>query len=69
MLQMELKLGTLGIPGEGDTRYTDSKPGGQIFEYDLVRDQPTPLQVGEGNELAVQRVLFDLYDLAATPMR
>jgi|GEM_PF-2798377 len=60
MLQAELRLGTLGIPGVGDTRYTDSKPNGQIFEYDLV--QGTALQVGEGNELAVQRVLWDLYD-------
>jgi hypothetical protein len=62
MLQMELKLGTLGIPNVGDTRYTDTKPNGQALEYDLAEGQPSPTQIGEGNELAVQRVLWEMYD-------
>jgi len=61
MLQKELKLGTLGIPNVGDTRYTDTKPNGQALEYDL-EGNPSPAQIGEGNELAVQRVLWDVYD-------
>jgi hypothetical protein len=66
MVQAELRLGRLGIPNVGDTSYTDTKPAGSPLEYDLEKTGSPP-SVGEGNERAVQRVLWDLYDTNADP--
>jgi uncharacterized repeat protein (TIGR01451 family) len=60
-VQAELNLGALGIPDVGDTQYTDTKPVGPDLEYDLeILDALS--SNGEGNEVAVQRTLWDLYD-------
>lgn len=63
MLQHEVPgLAQRGIPTVGDTLYTDTKPTRRRFEYDL---EASDLHgKGEGNELAVQRVLWDFYDNA-----
>jgi len=58
--QTELGLAMLGIPNVGDTRYTDTRPGGLDFGYDL--EVFNAYSMGEGNEVSVQRVLWDLYD-------
>lgn len=60
MMQLELGLDQLGIPTVGDTFYTDSKPATAPYEYDL--EQADSCGAGEGNEFAIQRVLFDFYD-------
>ena len=62
-LQSELNLRNLGVPDVGDTRYTDTKPDGSRFEYDL--EQASNADVGEGNENAIQRVLWDFFDNSA----
>ena len=60
-LQNELSLKRLGIPTVGDTRYTDTGPAGKKLDYDL-EDRNSKREVGEGNEAAIMRVLWDLYD-------
>lgn len=58
----DLNLAALGIPNLGDTRYTDTKPVGPDLDYDL--EAFNAFSVGEGNEISVQRSLWDLYDAA-----
>ncbi len=63
--QTEDQLASMNIPHLGDTRYTDVKPDGTRLEYDLENDRGRGGD-GEGNEVAVQRFLWDLYDTSAT---
>jgi hypothetical protein len=58
--QNEQNLGTLGIPNLGDTSYTDTKPAGPDFGYDI--ETGTTAQTGEATERALMRVLWDVYD-------
>ena len=60
MAQAELGLAALGIPNVGDTSYTDLRPGGNPVAYDLA-SPANPSDRGEGDEVAVQRVLYDFY--------
>lgn len=61
MVQAEMNLAALNIPNVGDMMYTDLIPGGNII-YSL--ETFNAWSMGEGNEISVQRVLWDLYDNA-----
>ncbi|WP_459556759.1 hypothetical protein [Lacunimicrobium album] len=65
MMHRDKNLSILGIPNLGDTRYTDTKPNGVHLEYDL-ESAIGGGGFGEGNEVAVQRVLWDCYDAGGT---
>ncbi len=56
--QAELNLAALGVPRVGDTTYQDVEDGSVV--YSLETDNNTGR--GEDNEVAVQRLLWDLYD-------
>ncbi|MEM7298146.1 MAG: hypothetical protein AAF391_07755 [Bacteroidota bacterium] len=58
--QSELELGKLDIPYLGDTEYNDIKPDADEIRYDL--ELLTDQYRGERNEVAIQRILWDLYD-------
>jgi len=60
LAQKEMNLASMGIPNLGDLFYTDTKPGGDDLEYNLERSDGT--LHGEGDELAIQNALWDLYD-------
>lgn len=61
LMQSQKNLALMNVPNLGDTRYTDTKPSGMSLEYDIENDFDTG-GAGEGNEIAVQRILWDLYD-------
>ncbi len=56
--QTALATASLGVPGVGDTSYSDTEDAD--FSYDL----ETERGVGEDNELSVQTALWDLVDAA-----
>lgn len=58
--QQFLGAASLGVPNVGDSRYTDDRDVNG-FSYDL-ESQAGGASAGEDNELAVQRILYDLYD-------
>jgi hypothetical protein len=60
--QILFGLGGLGITNVGDTRYDDTEES--TFGYDL-EDESADNLVGEGNERANMRVLWDLWDSAS----
>jgi hypothetical protein len=62
LMQQEGALGALGIPFVADSRYTDTKPSGSALDYDLDQGTTAAGQGGEGDELAIQRALWDAYD-------
>ncbi|MCE7028115.1 transthyretin-like family protein [Jiella avicenniae] len=65
LAQRAMGLDSLGIPDVGDTRYIDTKPTLSALEYDLEAELPPGSSGGEGNELTIQRALFDIYDASA----
>ena len=57
----QTELGLAGIPTVGDTSYTDTRPDpADTIVYDL--ETFNAWSMGEGSEMSVQRVLWDLYD-------
>ncbi|MFQ6070835.1 MAG: VWA domain-containing protein [Candidatus Aminicenantales bacterium] len=61
MTQAEIGLDALGIPNLGDTNYTDTKPNpANNLDYDLEIEDGC--SQGEGNERALMRIFWDLYD-------
>jgi len=57
----QTELGLAGIPTVGDTSYTDTRPNpADTIVYDL--EAFNAWSMGEGNEMSVQRVLWDMYD-------
>ena len=56
--QVELNLASLNVPRVGDTLYEDLEDGS--LSYNL--ETQSGIGVGEDNEVAVQRLLWDLYD-------
>ena len=63
--QRDFGLPGLGIPTVGDASYTDTEAGN--FSYSLENDSSPPASQdgigrGEDNEIAVQRILWDLVD-------
>ena len=63
--QMELGLGATQAPRVGDTVYTDTINGFGGFSYGLETNSgpgADSLGIGEDNEIAVQRLLWDMYD-------
>jgi len=60
LAQTVMHLESLGIPTVGDTSYTDLRPGGVSVIYDLEADTG-PSDRGEGDEVAVQRVMWDFF--------
>ncbi len=58
--QREQNLAALGIPNLGDTSYTDTKPTGPDFTYDI--ESGTTGQTGEATERAIMRLFWDTYD-------
>ena len=61
-LQIAVNAASFGVPKAGDTRYDDTA---NAFGYDLENNTSLARGNGEDNELAVQRILWDLAD---TPM-
>lgn len=63
--QQELGLASLNVPRVGDTRYSDRADDGTLGpDYDL--ETPGDLSIGgEGNERAIMRLFWDLYDNVA----
>lgn len=66
--QQKLNLALLGVPRVGDVLYTDT--GESNFFYSLETNSAPPSSgdangLGEDNEIAVQRVLWDLQDSAS----
>jgi hypothetical protein len=59
--QQVLNLASLGVPRVGDVSYTDT--GESNFTYSL--EAQDNLGLGEDNEIAVQRMLWDLFDTPA----
>jgi hypothetical protein len=59
--QQILNLASLNVPRVGDVSYTDT--GESNFTYSL--EAQDNLGLGEDNELAVQRILWDLFDTPA----
>ncbi len=57
--QLRMGASALNVPNVGDTAYTDTIDAS--INYDL-ENNAAPVDMGEDNELTVQRVLFDLYD-------
>jgi hypothetical protein len=58
--QSEMGLAALGIPNLADTNYTDTKPAGADLDFDL--EVEDGVSKGEGNERAIMRTYWDLYD-------
>jgi len=58
--QQVLGLASLNVPRVGDTTYQDVEDGSVV--YDLEGEDS--VGIGEDNEVAVQRLLFDLFDSA-----
>jgi hypothetical protein len=58
-LQRAMHADTFNVPTAGDTRYTDSANG---IDYDLENNVSVSRGRGEDNELAVQRILWDVFD-------
>ena len=58
--QQILGLASLNVPRVGDTTYQDLEDGSVV--YDLEGEDS--VGIGEDNEVAVQRLLFDLFDSA-----
>jgi hypothetical protein len=56
--QIEMEMASLGVPRVGDTSYEDLEDS--AVSYSL--ESQDSLGRGEDNEIAVQRLLFDLYD-------
>lgn len=65
-LQRALNSATRGIPSVGDTRYSDTDD--LNFSYDLETGDGRP-SLGEDAEVAVQRVIWDVYDSGREPRR
>lgn len=59
VLQINAGAAAFGVPTAGDTRYDDTA---NSFGYDLENNASLAVGTGEDNELAVQRVLWDVAD-------
>jgi len=57
--QRALGLAAQGIPGVGDLLYTDTEDSTLTYDMDV---NTNPVAAGEDDELAVQRILYDLVD-------
>jgi hypothetical protein len=56
--QFEMNMGALGVPRVGDAQYDDLEDGSVSYGMDTQDNNGR----GEDNEVAVQRLLWDLYD-------